>query len=211
MHAPTISRWMWAYLIGGMAGRSQGGTQQVGGPVGVSWEWAMTHGPFSLIPLSWPQLMPLPPHAMLAALTQPCKFSYKHDENQPTPHHSKHNDHPNVNPPLTNTTLRLWLTAHENIHETTWCPRKPTNDFLILAWLHSSVHWHLHCPCEVHWSSLKEQPHLRHFSMRSTYCFMAGHFNIDSALQGGVGIRMPDCKPVGRLSCQAWKKKLDFT
>ena len=42
--------------LGGMAGRSQGGTQQVGGPVGVSWERAMTHGPFSLIPLSWPQL-----------------------------------------------------------------------------------------------------------------------------------------------------------
>ena len=85
--------------LGGMAGRSQGGTQQVGGPVGVSREWAMTHGPFSLIPLSWPQLMPLPPHAMLAVLTQPCKSSYKRDENQPTPHHGKHDDHPNVKPP----------------------------------------------------------------------------------------------------------------
>ena len=38
---------------GDMAERTQGGTQQVGGPVGVLQEWAMTHGPFSLIPLSW--------------------------------------------------------------------------------------------------------------------------------------------------------------
>ena len=80
-----------------------GGTQQVGGPVGVSQEWAMTYGLFLLIPLSWPQLMPLPPHATLAVLIQPCKPTYKHDENQPTPRHSKHNDHPNVNLPPSQT------------------------------------------------------------------------------------------------------------
>ena len=53
MHVPTLSRGMWAYLIRGYGRKNTRGTQQVGGPVGVSQEWAMTHGLFSLIPLFW--------------------------------------------------------------------------------------------------------------------------------------------------------------
>ena len=45
--------WLVLTWSGGIAGRTQGGTQQVGGPVGVSQEWATTYGPFALIPLSW--------------------------------------------------------------------------------------------------------------------------------------------------------------
>ena len=54
--------WLDVTRLGGMAGRTQGGTQQVGGPVGVSQEQATTHGPFSLIPLSLTPTNALEPH-----------------------------------------------------------------------------------------------------------------------------------------------------
>jgi hypothetical protein len=50
--------WLDLSRLGGMAGRTQGGTQQVGGPVGMS---RKCRGPFSLIPLS---LIPIKPHTM---------------------------------------------------------------------------------------------------------------------------------------------------
>jgi len=63
---------------------------------------------------------------MLAVLTQPHTPCYKHDENQPTLCHGKHDDRPNVKPCLANTTLGLQLTTHENTHETTQSPIKLT-------------------------------------------------------------------------------------
>ena len=53
-------------------------------------------------------------------------------------------------------------------HYTTWChwntgvhalcPSYLSPDFLILARLHGSVNWHLHCPCKVHWLFLEANP-----------------------------------------------------
>jgi len=129
-HTPPLSRGMWAGLFLLDWGVWQ--EEHKGGP--SKWEaqlvcrenrpWLMAHSHLSLFP--GPQLMPLPPLATLAVLTQPCTPCYKHDQNQPTLCHGKHDDHPNVKPRLANTTLGLWLTTHENTHETTRSPIKLT-------------------------------------------------------------------------------------
>jgi len=110
----------------GMAGRTQGGTQQVGGPIGVSREQAMTHGPFSLIPLSWtPTNAPSTSHHVgcVDPTTHTLLQTWR-EPAHPMPRQTRWLPQCQTLPRKHNP----WITTttHENTHETTWSPIKLT-------------------------------------------------------------------------------------
>ena len=118
--------WLVLTRLRGMAGRTQGGTQQMGGPVGMSREWAMTHGPFSLIPLSWtPTTAPSTSrHVGCVDPTTHTSLQTWREPAHPMPWQTWWPPQCQTPPGKHNpwiTTNRPWKT-----HETTWSPIKPT-------------------------------------------------------------------------------------